>query len=140
MSVGLLIITHAPFGSAAVEAVFGTLGELPLTTRVLDMERDADMALTQEQAQALLNEVDQGDGVLILTDLYGATPSNIATQLLADDKPRQLITGLNLAMLIRIMNYPDLGLMELAQKAVNGAHSSIFAHPPLAQHQELDHA
>ena len=140
MSVGLLIITHAPYGRAAMEAVIATLGELPLETRVLDVKREGDLARQQGQAQMLLEEVEQGDGVLILTDLYGATPSNIASRLLADDKPRQLIAGLNLAMLIRVMNYPDLGLLELAAKAVDGAHSSIFAQPPLAQHQELDHA
>lgn len=140
MSVGLLIITHAPFGSAALEATFGTLGKLPLTTRVLDLQRDCDVAQATDQAQALLSEVDEGDGVLILTDLYGATPSNIASSLLEGKQPRQLVSGLNLAMLIRVMNYPDVGLEALAIKAVDGGHNSIFTRPTLEQNQGLDHA
>ncbi|MDH5785839.1 MAG: PTS fructose transporter subunit IIA [Chromatiales bacterium] len=140
MSVGLLIITHAPVGSALVEAVFGTIGELPLTTRVLDIKRDEELEQAQAGARTLCDEVDQGEGVLILTDLYGATPSNVATTLITNEVPRMLVSGLNMSMLIRVMNYPDLPLPALVETARGGGHSGIFVYPPLAQSNEINHA
>ncbi len=140
MSVALLIITHAPFGSATVEVTTGTLGSLPLPTRVIDIPLDCDPEREKQRAQALIDELDQGDGVLLLTDLYGATPSNIASSLMDGEHQLTLISGLNLAMLLRVMNYAEDALPELAEKALSGGHSGIFVHPPLAQQESLDHA
>ncbi len=140
MSVALLIITHAPFGSATLAATSGTLGSLPLPTRVMDIPRDCDPESEKQRALALLNELDQGDGVLLLTDLYGATPSNIACSLMGGEHQLMLVSGLNLAMLLRVMNYAEGALPELAEKALSGGHSGIFIHPPLAQPEPLDHA
>lgn len=140
MSVALLIITHAPFGSATLEATTGTLGSLPLPTRVMDIPRDCDPESEKQRALALVNELDQGDGVLLLTDLYGATPSNIACSLMGGEHQLTLVSGLNLAMIIRVMNYASENLQKLAEIAVSGGHSGIFVHPPLAQQESLDHA
>ena len=139
MSVGLLIITHAPFGEATLKATFGTLGQLPLTTRVMDLIPDCDLEKERQRAKELLDELDQGDGVLILTDLYGATPSNIACSQIGEEAPYILVSGLSLAMLIRVMNYAKLDLARLAEKAVSGGHCGIFQHPPLAQQEQLNH-
>jgi PTS system mannose-specific IIA component len=140
MSVALLIITHAPFGTAALEATFGALGRLPVPTRVLDIQPDCDLEQERHHARLLLQELDQGDGVLLLTDLYGATPSNIACSLMGGEHQLILVSGLNLAMLIRVMNYADDDLSDLADKAVNGGRGGIYRYPPLAQQEELDHA
>ncbi|MEN8170250.1 MAG: PTS fructose transporter subunit IIA [Pseudomonadota bacterium] len=140
MSVALLLITHTPFGSATLEATIGTLGTLPLETRVMDIQPDCDLEQERNRARELLNELDQGDGVLILTDLYGATPSNIACSLMGEEHPLILISGLSLAMLIRVMNYAEDGLQALAEKALNGGRDSIYMHPPLAQQERVDHA
>ncbi len=69
-------------------------------------------------------ELDQGEGVLALTDLYGSTPCNVVSKLIQQHNLR-IVTGLNLSMLIRVMNYPDLDLDELAQKAVSGGREGI---------------
>jgi PTS system mannose-specific IIA component len=140
MSVALLIITHAPFGEAALEATFGTLGTLPVPTRILDIQPDCDLEQERHHARSLLKELDQGDGVLLLTDLYGATPSNIACSLMGGEHQLILVSGLNLAMLIRVMNYAEEDLPGLADKAVNGGRGGIYRYPPLAQQEELDHA
>lgn len=132
MSVGLLIITHAPFGAATLEAASSTFGPLPMQVKVMDIATDSDLEQEKQRAGALLKELDQGDGVLLLTDLYGATPSNIASGLIHEGKLRILVSGLNLAMLIRIMNYSDETLQELADRAVSGGHNGIFVYPPLA--------
>ncbi len=140
MSVALLVITHAPFGSATLEATFGTLGSFPLPVALMDIQPDCDPEQERQRALQLLDELDQGDGVLILTDLYGATPSNIACGLMGQKHQLVLVSGLSLAMLIRVMNYASEDLQSLAQKAISGGHSGIFVHPPLAQEEKLDHA
>ena len=72
-----------------------------------------------ESAVSLLRELDQGDGVLVLTDLFGSTPSNIAHRL-HEFANVNIVTGLNLSMLIRIFNYPDLNLADMTEKAFSG--------------------
>jgi len=62
--------------------------------------------------------------VLVLTDLYGSTPSNIAQKLIAQ-RNVHVVSGLNLSMLIRILNYPQLPLLELSEKAVSGGKDGI---------------
>ena len=113
MSVALLIITHTPIGNATMEAAFGTLGSLPMPVEVMDIKPDCDPVQEQQRARQLLDELDQGDGVLILTDLYGATPSNIAYGLIGEEHQLVMISGLNLAMVIRVMNYALEGLQSL---------------------------
>jgi mannose PTS system EIIA component len=90
------------------------------------MASDPDQQL--ERAQQYLQQLEQGDGVLILTDLYGSTPSNIACKL-RNDKVA-VITGLNLPMLIRVLNYPALNLHELAEKATGGGREGIIPFMP----------
>jgi len=125
MSVSLLIIAHAPLGQAVLDAAVGTLGRNPLNTGVLDVMRDVEPDIAMIQAQRLFEELDEGDGVLVLTDIYGSTPSNIACSLLQRENIR-IVTGLNLPMLIRVMNYADLDLPSLTEKAFSGGHDGIL--------------
>lgn len=140
MSVALLIITHAPFGKAALEATFGTLGTLPVPTRIMDIHPGCNPEQERSRARALLKELDEGDGVLLLTDLYGATPSNIACSLMGGEHQLVLVSGLNLAMLIRVMNYADEDLPGLAERAISGGRGGIYRHPPVAQQEQVNHA
>lgn len=139
MSVALLLITHAPFGSATLEAVLGTLGSLPLPTEVMDIRPDCDPEQEQQRAHQLLEQLDQGDGVLLLTDLFGATPSNIACSVMDGEHALTLISGLNLAMLIRIMNYAGDDLQSLAERALNGGISGIHMHQAVAVQEPITH-
>lgn len=132
MSVALLIITHSPVGSALLSVASGALGEFPLPVQAMDITLDADPKQESARAAKLLKELDQGDGVLLLTDLYGSTPSNIALQLLQSEHDVRLLSGLSLPMLIRTMNYPALSLDELALKALSGAHDGILLQPDMA--------
>ena len=77
-----------------------------------------------EHARKAAALLDHGAGVLVLTDMYGATPSNIALRL-AGAKVR-IVTGLNLPMLMRVLNYSQLGLDQLAEKAVSGGREGVF--------------
>ncbi|MCG8379771.1 MAG: PTS fructose transporter subunit IIA [Proteobacteria bacterium] len=124
MNVGILIITHSGIGAS----IFGTarfmIDDCPLNVKLLSANRESDPDELLESASILIKELDKGDGVLILTDLYGSTPSNIAHQLdqYADVK---VVTGLNLSMLIRVFNYAELGLTELTEKAYSGGRDGI---------------
>ena len=73
-----------------------------------------------------LHEIDQGDGTLILTDMYGSTPSNIACGA-SERHDIRIISGLNLPMLIRVLNYPHLNLNELEQKAITGGQDGVIS-------------
>jgi len=125
MSVGILLITHNRIGFELLETARQILGFCPVQTRLLDVSQDDDPDRLCEQAADLIRLLDGGDGVLVLTDCYGSTPSNIAAQL-ARNHRITVIAGVNLPMLLRIFNYPGLKLWELAEKARAGGKNGIM--------------
>ncbi len=125
MSVGILIITHNSAGKYLMEAAAETFEECPVLYEVITAERDCDPDAVARCAATAVGHLDSGEGVLVVTDMYGATPSNVATRLL--DKPGvRMVSGMNLSMLIKLMNYADLGLDDLAEKAVAGGREGVF--------------
>lgn len=126
MSVGILLVTHQGIGSALVAAATRLLGQLPLRTESFEVAYDADADLLLPQASAALRRVDGGVGVLVLTDLYGATPSNLAARLARLGTPVRRVSAVNLPMLLRVMNYADLSLDELPAIASTGARNGVI--------------
>jgi mannose PTS system EIIA component len=126
MAVGILLITHPGIGSALVEVVSRMLRTLPLKTEAFELTFDADLDAALPQASAALRRVDGGDGVLILTDLYGASPSNLAAKLARLGTPARRVASLNLPMLLRVMNYAELPLDELPAIAAAGARNGAI--------------
>jgi PTS system ascorbate-specific IIA component len=125
MKTGLLIIAHDQLGNALLDTASSTLGCCPLNTEVLTVRRDADPERLREDALRLAKQLDKGGGVLVLTDMYGSTPSNIACSLL--DNPRiKVVAGVNLPMLIRVFNYAGLELDTLTEKALSGGHDGVL--------------
>jgi PTS system ascorbate-specific IIA component len=124
MNVGLLIITHGRVGQDLLDTAIAVLGTCPLQTRCLSVPMNCDPDQLLKQGQALIDELDQGDGVLIMTDLYGSTPSNIACKLVTERVI--VVAGLNLPMLVRVLNYPRLGLAELKAKALSGGRDGVL--------------
>ena len=122
--VGLLIITHNNVGGALFDAAISVLGQCPLPHEILPVSQNSDPEERLKKAHASIEKLHQGDGVLVVTDMFGSTPSNIATKLAAENVT--IITGLNLPMLIRIMNYPNLPLEKLANKAVSGGQTGVI--------------
>jgi PTS system ascorbate-specific IIA component len=120
----MLLITHGQVGRALVDTAASTLGFCPLDTAVLSIAPDSDPDLLDEKARYLAKQLDDGDGVLVLTDIYGSTPANIACRLLQAHRVG-VVTGVNLPMMIRLFNYPGLSLDELALKAVSGGQDGI---------------
>jgi PTS system mannose-specific IIA component len=119
MSVGVLLVTYNHIGDELLKAAIFTLNGCPLKARVLRIGNTQDPEGLVAQARALVAELNSGAGVLVLTDMYGSTPSNVATKLL-DDESVIVVAGVSLPMLIRVLNYATLSLPELAKKAVSG--------------------
>jgi len=124
MSVGILIISHDGIGPAVLGTAMSMLGDSPLKAKLLAASRDCNPDELCADALEQMELLDEGDGVLIITDLYGSTPSNIA-QKLATRKNVRAVSGLNLSMLIRILNYPRLDLEQLTEKAISGGKEGI---------------
>ena len=101
-------------------------GTRPLKLQAFEVPFDADPAALLPQASAALRRVDGGDGVLILSDLYGASPSNLAAQLARLGTPTRRVSALNLPMLLRVMNYAELPLEELPAVASAGARNGVI--------------
>jgi len=125
MSVGLLLITHQNIASSLLDSATKMLNACPLSTRALDVPLDASVADIASRAKEFINILDTGNGVLILTDIYGSTPSNIGKQLCHDFNCK-LVAGINLPMLVRVLNYPQLNIERMALKAVSGGHDGIL--------------
>lgn len=127
MSVGILVVSHDDIGKSLLESAHMALGHSPLPTGTISASRDCDPEGLLRQAQDIAANLDEGDGVLVLTDLYGATPSNVAERLLRDSgRDIRVVTGVNLPMLIRVLNYPKLDLDALCAKAVSGGRDGVF--------------
>lgn len=127
MSVGILLLTHTGIGSALVAVADAMLrGNLPLKVEAFEVPFDGDPDALLPQASAALRRVDGGHGVLILTDLYGATPSNLAAKLSRIGTPARRVSALNLPMLLRVMNYAELPLEELPAVAAAGARNGVI--------------
>jgi PTS system mannose-specific IIA component len=125
MTIGVLIVSHGPLGEVMLDVAIKSIHACPVATRTLSVPLDANPEILYKQAKHLVSELDDGDGVLILTDIYGATPSNIANRLAAEENV-MVVSGMNLAMLLRVFNYPQLKLSQLAEKAVDGGQNGIM--------------
>lgn len=126
MSVGLLLVTHNRVGEALLGAATDMLGLCPLSTEALAVFPGSNPEGLLEEGRARVRRLDHGQGVLVLTDIYGSTPSNIATRL-AETEHVAVVSGVNLSMLVRVLNYYKLDLSELAHKAISGGRDGILA-------------
>ena len=125
MTVSILLMTHNNIGDCLLQTTTKVLGMCPLNTRSLSVPFDSDPDHMLQQATEFVQSMDTGDGVLILTDMFGATPSNIAHRLSEPGKV-MVVTGLNLPMMMRIMNYPNFNLEEMVEAAVTGGKEGVI--------------
>lgn len=126
MSVGVLLVTHPSIGSALLHTVTRILGKCPLPTKCLEVPAGAQLEPLLSKAAELMVALDDGDGVLIVSDIYGATPCNIACHL-ANTGRAAVLAGANLPMLLRVYNYPTEDLDTLCEKASEGGLRGVYA-------------
>ena len=130
MSVGVLLLTHESMGAALVSAARHVLGRLPMPVDVQEVAANADPEQMLHDAVLRARDLDRGEGVLVLSDLYGATPCNVANRLPGLGVHMHCVSGLNLPMLLRVLNYPEQTLDELAQTAATGGRGGIVVDTP----------
>ena len=123
--IGILLITHGTFGESLIQNVCHVLNKRPPLIGQLGVAAQDDLLDVLPMAKLLLREVDQGEGVLILTDVFGATPSNLGLKLISPGRVEG-IAGVNLPMLLRALTYRDRGMSTLLQKAVSGGHDGVI--------------
>jgi PTS system ascorbate-specific IIA component len=129
---GIVIVAHTPVASAMLNFVEHTFGVLPERVRAVDIPPYEDTKVSLERVIEAANGVNSGKGVLILTDVMGATPANVASKLealgpsLGFTAPVIVLTGLNLPMLMRCVSHREDDLEELAHKALTGGQHGIL--------------
>jgi len=128
MTIGVLLLSHELLGQVMLDISIKTLSICPLATQVLGVPLDDDPDALAARAEKMVGELNSGDGVLILTDLCGGTPSNIACRL-SHLENVMVVAGLNLPMLMRVLNYPKLSLTEMAERAVDGGRQGVMLMP-----------
>jgi len=123
--IGILIVSHGAFGESLIHSASHVLGKRPLFLRQLGVTVHDEPDAILPVAEDLIRFLDQGQGVLVLSDIYGATPSNIAVRLLKPGKVEGA-AGVNLPMLIRALTYRDEPLESLLEKALSGAVEGVM--------------
>ena len=126
MACGILLITHPGVGSSLLAVATTLLRNLPLQADAFEVPFDADLEQLLPAASAALRRVDSGEGVLVLTDLYGASPSNLAARVARLGTPVRRVAALSLPMLLRVMNYAEQGLEELPATAAAGTRNGAI--------------
>jgi PTS system mannose-specific IIA component len=122
--IGVLIVAHGAFGEALIHSASHVLGKRPLRVRQVGVTVHDDPEAILPQALDLVRQLDEGGGVLVLTDIYGATPGNIALRLLQPGRVEG-ISGANLPMLVRAITYRDQGLATMVEKALSGGTEGV---------------
>jgi PTS system ascorbate-specific IIA component len=122
--VGILLITHNGLGDSLIDCIRHVLGVAPAHIRALSVLAKDDPVLKEQEARALITQLDKGQGVLLLSDVYGATPCNIALRLREPGRVEG-VAGVNLPMLLRVACYNSKPLGELMQRALDGGRECI---------------
>ena len=123
--IGVLIVAHGALGESLAAAVTHVLGARPPQFDVLAVAPDDDPLLLLPRAREAVAAVDSGEGVAVLADLYGATPSNLAVKL-AQPGRVEVIAGVNLPMLVRAFTYRTRGMETLVKKAISGGCEGVL--------------
>ena len=131
--IGILIITHGTLGESLVHCASHVLNKRPPRLKQLGVTAQDDPALLLPQARALVKELDEGTGVLILSDMYGGTPSNLASKLVVPARI-EAVAGVSLPMLIRVLTYRDRDLQTIVTKAISGGWEGVVRVPMFKLH------
>jgi mannose PTS system EIIA component len=123
--IGLFLITHTSYGESLIQCACHVLNRRPPQIVQLGISAQDDPLDVLPLAQNLLKMVDSGKGVLIMTDIYGATPANIAMKLLEPGRVEG-IAGVNLPMLLRALTYRDKDMETLLARATTGGRDGVL--------------
>lgn len=123
--IGILIVAHGTLGESLIHCASHVTGSRPLQLMQLGVTIHDDPTAILPQARELVKQLDSGEGVLILSDIYGATPCNIVCRLLEPGRVEG-IAGVNLPMLIRALTYRNEPLPTVMKKALSGGQEGVI--------------
>jgi PTS system ascorbate-specific IIA component len=124
MSVGIVIVTHGKTGETLIQEAGFVLGTAMDDIHFVEFNRSDDSVSEVSKIHSSITRADSGDGVLVLTDLMGASPANLVADVL-EEYHAVMVTGINLGMLIRVFNYRDQSLARVVRKAVEGGRRAV---------------
>ncbi|HEX6321531.1 MAG TPA: PTS sugar transporter subunit IIA [Burkholderiales bacterium] len=117
--IGILIVTHGEIGTSLLDSASQILGARPQQVATLSVWRQDDPDDLVLRARELMEQIDAGQGVLILTDLFGATPGNVVSRLLEDGRVEG-VSGVSLPMLLRVVTGRNGSIAAAVQRALSG--------------------
>ena len=124
--IGILVVTHGSIGESLLSSAAQILGEAPKQVAVLSVWRQDDPDDLVLRAQELLEGLDAGDGVLVITDIFGATPGNVVSRLLEDGRVEG-VSGVSLPMLLRVLSgrRKEGNVAAAVRRAVSGGAEGV---------------
>ncbi|NBX00659.1 MAG: PTS sugar transporter subunit IIA [Methylophilaceae bacterium] len=123
--IGILIVAHGALGESLIQCATHVMGSRPPLLEQFGIDRHDDPLTLLPVMQKVVQDLDEGDGVLILSDIYGATPCNIVSKLVKQNSVEG-IAGVNLPMLVRALTYRNGDLTKLAEKALSGGQEGVI--------------
>lgn len=123
--IGILIVAHGALGESLIQCATHVMGSRPPLLEQFGIDTHDDPSTLLPVMQKVVQDLDEGDGVLILSDIYGATPCNIVSQLVKQNSVEG-IAGVNLPMLVRALTYRNGDLVKLAEKALSGGQEGVI--------------
>jgi mannose PTS system EIIA component len=131
--IGILLITHGTLGESLIQTAIHVLNKRPARMRQMGVTAQDDPLLLLPQASAIVKELNDGSGVLIMTDMYGGSPSNLAAKLIVPGKV-EAVAGVSLPMLIRALTYREKSLDLMITKAISGGCEGVLRVPAFTLH------
>ena len=122
--IGVLIVTHGEIGTSLLDSASQILGARPQQVATLSVWRQDDPDDLVLRARELMEQIDAGQGVLILTDLFGATPGNVVSKLLEDGRVEG-VSGVSLPMLLRVVTSRNGSVAAAVQRALSGGSEGL---------------
>ena len=122
--IGVLIVTHGDIGTSLLTSASQILGEPPAQVATLSVWRADEIDDLVLRARELIEGLDAGDGVLVLTDIFGATPGNVVSRLLQDGRVEG-VSGASLPMLLRVLTGRNGSLTAAVQRALSGGAEGV---------------
>lgn len=123
--IGFLIVAHGTLGESLIHCASHCMGKRPLRLRAVGVTVHDEPDAILPQCRELVRQLDEGSGVIVFSDICGATPSNIASRL-AEPGKVELVAGVNLPMLLRALTYRDQPLAVVVEKALSGGRDGVM--------------
>lgn len=129
MMAGILIVAHTPLASALFNFIEHIYGKVPENVFAVDVPPHEDAKVTLNKLQNIVDGMVGVNELLVITDIMGATPSNVASRLvnkIENYKDIQVITGVNLPMLLRAISHRHEPITQIIEKSLQGGQQGVM--------------